>query len=185
MLFRPNSTSRFDVLCIQKCSSAYLDCHEWSFELMFLSCQLTAVLSFSSDPWHQQGIFSWRTGYFFFFRFRFQRHLRGKNRADQQLLKCSTDPNKHCHVQRHINHISTLFFGLKWVYWVGCMWLAEMRWAVKKVYLKSSLEQYLIWKAHLDHKNQSWSRCAFSCTTTHMHLYHSTTNPSNHLLVQL
>ncbi|MEQ2300626.1 hypothetical protein AMECASPLE_027644 [Ameca splendens] len=54
-------TSRFHVLCIQRCSSACLGCNEWLFELLLPFYQLEPVWPFSSDLWHQQGICAQRT----------------------------------------------------------------------------------------------------------------------------
>ncbi len=54
------SASKFYVLSIQRCSSAYLGCNEWLFELLLPFYHLKPVWPFSSDLWHQ-GIFTHRT----------------------------------------------------------------------------------------------------------------------------
>ncbi len=51
------SASGFDVLCVQRWYSAYLGCNEWLFELLLPFYYLYSVCPFSSDLWHQQGIF--------------------------------------------------------------------------------------------------------------------------------
>ncbi|XP_073791229.1 lysosomal membrane ascorbate-dependent ferrireductase CYB561A3-like isoform X2 [Danio rerio] len=43
------SASRLDLLCLQGCSSAYLGCNEWLFELLLTFYQLESVWPFSSD----------------------------------------------------------------------------------------------------------------------------------------
>uniref|UniRef100_A0A3B4ZJ67 L1 transposable element RRM domain-containing protein n=1 Tax=Stegastes partitus TaxID=144197 RepID=A0A3B4ZJ67_9TELE len=50
------SASRFNMLCVQRCYSAYLGCNKWLFELLLPFYQLKPVCPFSSDLWHQQGI---------------------------------------------------------------------------------------------------------------------------------
>jgi len=59
------------MLCIQRCSYAYLWCKEWLFELLLPFYLLKSVWLFSSDLWHQQrGISPTElplTGYFCFF----------------------------------------------------------------------------------------------------------------------
>ena len=63
--------SRFDVLCNQGFSYAYLGCNEWLFDLMLPLDQLQPVWPFSSDLCHQQGIFAHRiAAHCFFFLFR-------------------------------------------------------------------------------------------------------------------
>ncbi len=52
------STSRSNVLSVQRYSSAYLGCNNCLFFLSFLSA---LTCPFSSDLWHQQGIFTHRT----------------------------------------------------------------------------------------------------------------------------
>ncbi len=51
------SASGFDVLCVQRWYSAYLGCNEWLFELLLPFYHLYPVCPFSSELWHQQGIF--------------------------------------------------------------------------------------------------------------------------------
>lgn len=55
------SASRFGMLCIKRCSSAYLSCNQWFFELMLSSCHLEATWPLSSDHWDQLDLFSQRT----------------------------------------------------------------------------------------------------------------------------
>lgn len=55
------SASRFGMLCIKRCSSAYLSCNQWFFELMLSSCHLEAIWPLSSDHWDQLDLFSQRT----------------------------------------------------------------------------------------------------------------------------
>ncbi len=51
------SASGFNVLCVQRWCSAYPGCNVWLFELLLLFYHLYPVCPFSSDLWHQQGIF--------------------------------------------------------------------------------------------------------------------------------
>ncbi len=53
------SASGFDVLCVQRWYFAYLDCNEWLFELLLPF--IISNCTFSSDLWHQQGIFGHTT----------------------------------------------------------------------------------------------------------------------------
>ncbi len=57
LLLLESSASRFDMLCVQRCSSADLSCNEWLFELLSPFYQLDPVWPFSSDLCHQQGLF--------------------------------------------------------------------------------------------------------------------------------
>ena len=47
----------FQVLCVQRCSSVYLSCNKWLFELQLSFYHFEPVLPFSSDLWYQWGIF--------------------------------------------------------------------------------------------------------------------------------
>lgn len=51
---------RFDMLSIQRCSVCF-GCSGWLFEVLLSSYQLEAVWLFSSDLWHQWGIFNLRS----------------------------------------------------------------------------------------------------------------------------
>ncbi|MEQ2309026.1 hypothetical protein AMECASPLE_034357 [Ameca splendens] len=62
------SASRFDVLCVQRCSSACLGCNEWLFELLLPFYQLEPVWPFSSDLKAFAPTGLPLTGYFLFFR---------------------------------------------------------------------------------------------------------------------
>ncbi len=62
---------RVQVLCVQRWYSADLGCNEWLFELLLPFYHLSPVCPFSSDLWHQQGIFIHTTAaHWIFFLFR-------------------------------------------------------------------------------------------------------------------
>jgi len=55
------SSSCFNILCVQRCSSADLGCNN------LICCCLLKLERFSSDLWHQQGIFAHRTATYWIF----------------------------------------------------------------------------------------------------------------------
>jgi len=142
-----SSASRFDVLCVQRCSSADLGCNEWLFEWLLPSYQLEAVWPFSCDLWRQQDIFSQRTAAHWIFSL-FQtslcepwRWLWEKSPVDQQFLKYSDQPVWHqqpCHVQSHFNHLSSPNWCSVWtsagrldhVYMLKCTELLPCDWLI-------------------------------------------------------
>lgn len=54
---RRHTASQLDVLCIQRSYSAFLGCHQWLFDFPMPLLAIQPVRPFSSEPWHQQGIF--------------------------------------------------------------------------------------------------------------------------------
>ncbi len=55
------SASRFDMMCVQRCTSAFLGCNEWLTWVTVAFLLVQPVWPFSYDLWHQQGILDHRT----------------------------------------------------------------------------------------------------------------------------
>lgn len=116
----------FDVLCIQKCFSAHLDCVvsgicgmvcKWIFELMLSSYQLETVWLFFSDLWHQQDIFNCITLVYFLFYGPFALLEKFGKIPAEQFVKYPNQPVCHqqlCHVISHLNHLSSIFGCSVW-----------------------------------------------------------------------
>lgn len=111
---------RFDMLCIQRWSFAYLGCKEFIWvTVAFLTTWKTVPILL----WHQQSILTQNCcslDIFFFFGTFFVKPRAdyvGKIPKDQQFLKRTDQPVCHqqsCHVQTHWNHPSSSVWCSVW-----------------------------------------------------------------------
>ncbi len=128
----------FDMLCVEKFSSAYLGWNKWLFELLFPFYQLKSVWPFSSDI--NKAFFY---PHMFFRTFSVNpRWLWVKIPVHQQFLKFSDHPVWHqhlCHFQSHLNHPFSPFWCSVWtsvdfidhVYMHKCIELLPCSWLIR------------------------------------------------------
>lgn len=89
------SASRFDMLCVQRCSSAYLSCNE--FELLwpfYLNCRSLDIFSFSDLSLSTLEMVVPESP---------------SRSAGSEILRPARLDQQPCHLQSHLNHLSSPF----------------------------------------------------------------------------